>query len=172
MPTTTLPMFLEALLMIWINTNRLSQFLYLPEMEEVVETAETRLTDPANAIKITNGEFKCGSAPAIPLTQAEETALKKEAEQRKKEAKLAAAKETQVNPQSNKMQETEVSPTRTTITTERFPRSSNHLSTLTRRKLSPMFNIKCIGNFESNCHAIALPSSLSHSNHLPRSNKR
>ncbi|KAK2940687.1 hypothetical protein BLNAU_24404 [Blattamonas nauphoetae] len=110
MPTTTLPMFLEALPMIRINTNRLSQFLYLPEMEEVVETAETRLTDPANALKITNGEFKCGSAPAIPLTQAEETALKKKAEQRKKEAKLAAAKETQVNPQSNEMQETEVSP--------------------------------------------------------------
>ncbi|KAK2949702.1 Multidrug resistance-associated protein [Blattamonas nauphoetae] len=128
MPTTMLPMYLEALLMIRINTNRLAQFLYLPEMEEVVESADTRPADPANAIEITNGEFKWGSAPAIPLTQAEETALKKEAEQRKKEAKLAAAKEAQAKPhskfggdahddttpkdqpKSNEMQETEASP--------------------------------------------------------------
>ncbi|KAK2944578.1 hypothetical protein BLNAU_20485 [Blattamonas nauphoetae] len=48
---TTLPMYLEALLMILIKANRLSQFLYLPEMEEVVEIAETRLPEPAYAIE-------------------------------------------------------------------------------------------------------------------------
>ncbi|KAK2945319.1 hypothetical protein BLNAU_19762 [Blattamonas nauphoetae] len=54
-------------------------------MEEVVETVETWPADPANAFELAKGEFKCVSAPAIPLTQVEET-------QRKNEAKLAAAK--------------------------------------------------------------------------------
>ncbi|KAK2954099.1 Multidrug resistance-associated protein [Blattamonas nauphoetae] len=39
-----------------------------------------------------NGEFKWGAAPEVPMTQAEETAMKVEAEKRKKEAKLASAK--------------------------------------------------------------------------------
>ncbi|KAK2945077.1 hypothetical protein BLNAU_20022 [Blattamonas nauphoetae] len=85
MPTTIPPMNLEALLMILINANRLSHFLYLPEMEEVVETVETWPADPTNAFEIAKGEFKCVSAPTIPLTQVEETRLKKE-------AKLTAAK--------------------------------------------------------------------------------
>ncbi|KAK2963510.1 Multidrug resistance-associated protein [Blattamonas nauphoetae] len=100
MPTTMLPMYLEAAMMIRININRLSQFLYLPEIDEMIVSDETKPANPDNALEIVNGEFKWGDAPAIPLTEAEETALKKEAEQRKKEAKLAAAQEAANHKQS------------------------------------------------------------------------
>ncbi|KAK2942132.1 Multidrug resistance-associated protein [Blattamonas nauphoetae] len=100
MPTTMLPMYMEAAMMMNVNLKRLAQFLYLPEMEEVVDSAETRPRDPSIAVEIEGASFKWGDAPAIPLTQAEETQLKKEAEKRKKEAKAAAAMRAQTNPSS------------------------------------------------------------------------
>ncbi|KAK2958121.1 Multidrug resistance-associated protein [Blattamonas nauphoetae] len=90
MPTTMLPNYLEAAMMIRININRLSQFLSLPEIDEIVVSDEARPANPDNALEIVNGEFKWGDAPPIPLTEAEETALKNEAIQRKRKATAAA----------------------------------------------------------------------------------
>ncbi|KAK2947718.1 Multidrug resistance-associated protein [Blattamonas nauphoetae] len=100
MPTMMLTMYMEAAMMMNVNLKRKAQFLYLPEMEEVEDSAETRLRDPSIAVEIEGASFKWGDAPAIPLTQAEETQLKKEAEKRKKEAKAAAALRAQTNPSS------------------------------------------------------------------------
>ncbi|KAK2945717.1 Multidrug resistance-associated protein [Blattamonas nauphoetae] len=92
MPTTMLPMYLEAGMMIRIHSARIAQFLYLPEMEDAPTGDESKPSDPEIAVEIVNGEFKWGAAPEVPLTEAEETAMKEEAEKRKKEAKLAPAK--------------------------------------------------------------------------------
>ncbi|KAK2946450.1 Multidrug resistance-associated protein [Blattamonas nauphoetae] len=52
MRTTMLPMDMEAAMMMNVSLKRLAQFLYLPEMEEVEDSAETRLRNPSIAVEI------------------------------------------------------------------------------------------------------------------------
>ncbi|KAH7823453.1 putative Multidrug Resistance Associated Protein (MRP) [Monocercomonoides exilis] len=88
--TNMIPTYLQGTAMVHVSQKRIRDFLILPELKKEVINEPS---DAEVALTITNGTFKWGDFPEIPLSMDEKMKLKEEAERRKMEnAKQIAEK--------------------------------------------------------------------------------